>query len=64
MAHGDSLQEVKVDFCRNITLAGLQAVREKRPSIRLSAERSANMIPDRKPEGTVPLRVALQKLLS
>lgn len=64
VAHGDSLQEVKVDFCRNITVAGLQAVREKRPSIQLSAERSAYMIPDREPEGTVPLRIALQKLLS
>lgn len=63
VAHGDSLEEVKVDFCRNITQAGLQAVREKRPSIQLSAERSADMIPDRKPEGMVPLRSALQKLL-
>lgn len=62
-AHGDSLEEVKVDFCRNITQAGLQAVREKRPNIQLSAERSADMIPDSKPEEKVPLRRTLQKLL-
>lgn len=62
-AHGDGLEEVKVDFCRNITQAGLQAVREKRPRIRLSAERSADMIPDSKPEERVPVRRTLQKLL-
>lgn len=63
VAHGDSLEEVQVDFCRNITQAGLQAVREKRPGIQLSAERSADMFPDRKPEEMVPLRSALQKVL-
>lgn len=63
VAHGDSLEEVKVDFCRNVTQAGLQAVREKRPGIQLSAERSADMIPDRKPEEMVPLKSALQKVL-
>lgn len=62
VAHGNSLEEVKVDFCRNITQAGLQAVREKRPGIRLSAERSADMIPDRKPEAVVPTSV-LQRVL-
>lgn len=62
-AHGDSLEEVKVDFCRNITQAGLQAVRGKRPGIRLSAERSADMIPDSKPEQRVALRRTLQKVL-
>lgn len=63
VAHGSSLEEVKVDFCRNITQAGLQAVGEKRPGIRLSAERSADMIPDSKPEETLPLRRTLQKVL-
>ncbi|XP_058502147.1 F-box and leucine-rich protein 22 [Solea solea] len=62
-AHGDSLEEVKVDFCRNITKAGLQAVREKRPGLQLSAERSAELIPDSKPEKKVPLRRTLQKVL-
>uniref|UniRef100_A0AAQ6IVR4 F-box domain-containing protein n=2 Tax=Anabas testudineus TaxID=64144 RepID=A0AAQ6IVR4_ANATE len=63
VAHGDSLEEVKVDFCRNITQAGLQAVRSKRPDIRLSAERSADMIPDSKPDERVMLRRTLQKVL-
>ncbi|KAI3371294.1 hypothetical protein L3Q82_023911, partial [Scortum barcoo] len=62
-AHGDSLEEVKVDFCRNITQAGLQAVRERRPGIQLSAEKSADMIPDSKPEEKVTPRRALQKVL-
>ena len=62
-AHGDGLEEVRVDFCRNITQTGLQAVREKRPGIQLSAERSADMIPDSKPEERVPLRRTLQKVL-
>ncbi|XP_045893254.1 F-box and leucine-rich protein 22 [Micropterus dolomieu] len=63
VAHGDSLEEVTVDFCRNITQAGLLAVREKRPGIQLSAERSADMIPDSKPEERVVLRRTLQKVL-
>jgi len=63
VAHGDRLEEVTVDFCRNITQAGLQAVRKMRPGIQLSAERSADMIPDSKPEERVPLRRALQKVL-
>nr|XP_057931054.1 F-box and leucine-rich protein 22 [Doryrhamphus excisus] len=63
VAHGASLEEVSVDFCRNITPEGLRAVQEKRPSIRLRAERSAGMIPDSKPEEKVPLRRTLQKLL-
>lgn len=62
-AHGGSLEEVKVDFCRNITQAGLQAVREKRPGVQLSSERSADLIPDSRPEEKVPLRRTLQKLL-
>nr|XP_019934270.1 PREDICTED: F-box and leucine-rich protein 22 [Paralichthys olivaceus] len=63
VAHGDGLEEVKVDFCRNITQAGLQAVRERRPGLQLTAERSADMIPDSKPEEKVPLRRTLQKVL-
>ncbi|KAK2842301.1 hypothetical protein Q5P01_012501 [Channa striata] len=63
VAHGDSLAELKVDFCRNVTQAGLQAVAEKRPDIQLSAERSAGMIPDSKPERRVPLRRVLHKVL-
>ncbi|XP_044213184.1 F-box and leucine-rich protein 22 [Thunnus albacares] len=63
VAHGVSLVEVRVDFCRNITQAGLQAVREKRPSIWLGAERSAGMIPDSRPEEDVTLKSTLQKLL-
>ncbi|XP_061630469.1 F-box and leucine-rich protein 22 [Phyllopteryx taeniolatus] len=63
VADGSSLEEVKVDFCRNITQEGLKAVREKRPELRLSAERSASMIPDSNPEEKVPLTRNLQKLL-
>ncbi|XP_031138630.1 F-box and leucine-rich protein 22 isoform X2 [Sander lucioperca] len=62
-AHGHSLEEVKVDFCRNITQSGLQAVGVKRPGIQLSADRSADMIPDSKPDERVPLRRTLQKVL-
>lgn len=61
--HGHSLQRVTVDFCRNVTQTGLQAVRERRPDIQLSAVRSAEMIPDRKPEALAPVRSALQKAL-
>ncbi|XP_061677534.1 F-box and leucine-rich protein 22 [Syngnathoides biaculeatus] len=63
VADGTSLEEVRVDFCRNITEEGLKAVREKRPKLRLSAERSASMIPDSKPEEKVALRTNWQKLL-
>ncbi|KAM3609079.1 uncharacterized protein V6R79_009459 [Siganus canaliculatus] len=62
-AHGASLEQVKVDFCRNISQDGLQEVRARRPRIRLSAVRSAEMIPDSKPEERVPLKRTLQKLL-
>lgn len=61
--HGHSLQRVTVDFCRNVTRAGLQAVRERRPDVQLSAVRSAEMIPDRKPEAVAPVRSVLQKVL-
>ena len=63
VAHGASLVEVKVDFCRNVTQAGLQVIRERRPSIKLSAERSAGMIPDSKPDERLQLRRVLQKVL-
>lgn len=63
VVHGDSLEEVRVDFCRNISQEGLRAVMERRPSVQLRADRSAEMIPDRKPEVMVTLRSALQKLL-
>lgn len=62
-AHGGSLEEVKVDFCRNITQAGLRRCQEARPLLRLSAERSAEMIPDSTPEEKVAVRRTLQKLL-
>ncbi|XP_029952758.1 F-box and leucine-rich protein 22 [Salarias fasciatus] len=62
-AHGHSLEVVRVDFCRNITQTGLQSCREMRPALRLSAEKSADMIPDSKPEERLPLRRALQKVL-
>ncbi|KAG5848784.1 F-box and leucine-rich protein 22 isoform X1 [Anguilla anguilla] len=64
VAHGDSLAAVQVDFCRNVTQSGLQVVRAGRPGVRLSAERSAGMIPDGRPqEKPQPLRRALQKVL-
>ncbi|XP_026859119.2 F-box and leucine-rich protein 22 [Electrophorus electricus] len=63
LAHGSALQELRVDFCRNITQAGLQAIRERRPGLRLSAERSAGMIPDSQPERRLHSRRALQKVL-
>lgn len=61
--HGDSLTEVRVDFCRNVTQAGLQEVRDKRPEVHLSALHSADMIPDSKPEEKTQIRRALQKFL-
>ncbi|XP_023998238.1 F-box and leucine-rich protein 22 [Salvelinus sp. IW2-2015] len=64
--HGAGLHQVTVDFCRNVTQAGLETVRERRPDIRLTAERSAGMIPDSKPDKRtqLPLRRRLmQKVL-
>ncbi|XP_070619034.1 F-box and leucine-rich protein 22 [Erythrolamprus reginae] len=49
--HAGSLETLHVDFCRNVTAAGLQRVQEMRPSLTLSAERSASMIPDKRPDG-------------
>lgn len=61
--HGASLRTLHVDFCRNITQAGLERVREKCPSVMLRAERSANMIPDSKPEKKVILEKASRRLV-
>lgn len=63
VAHGRSLVDLRVDFCRNVTRAGLQAVRDGRPGLRLSAERSAGMIPDSRPQEKPQLRRALPKVL-
>ncbi|XP_032088575.1 F-box and leucine-rich protein 22 [Thamnophis elegans] len=49
--HADSLKTLHVDFCRNITAAGVQRIRKMRPSLTLRAERSADMIPDKRPGG-------------
>ncbi|KAM6303506.1 F-box and leucine-rich protein 22 isoform 1-T1 [Podargus strigoides] len=48
--HGAALRRLHVDFCRNVTGPGLQRVRERCPWVTLRAERSAQMIPDIKPE--------------
>ncbi|XP_009581109.1 PREDICTED: F-box and leucine-rich protein 22 [Fulmarus glacialis] len=61
--YGGSLQRLHVDFCRNITQTGLERVREKCPSVMLRAERSANMIPDNKPEKKLMLEKASRKLV-
>lgn len=58
---GANLEEVRVDFCRNISQSGLQQVRESRPKLRLRAERSAGMIPDIRPEDSI--KRTLQKVL-
>ncbi|XP_067829346.1 F-box and leucine-rich protein 22 [Heptranchias perlo] len=44
--YGSSLSTLHVDFCRNITQEGLGLIQRKCPSLSLSAERSAGMIPD------------------
>lgn len=63
VTHGGSLQEVRVDFCRNVTHTGLQTCREKRPTVRLVADRSAGMIPDIDPKEKLCIRRTLQKVL-
>ncbi|KAJ7311302.1 hypothetical protein JRQ81_006918 [Phrynocephalus forsythii] len=60
--YGEALQTLHVDFCRNITQAGLQRLRKKRPFITLRAERSADMIPDKRP-GSWASERAFKKLL-
>ncbi|XP_028824228.1 F-box and leucine-rich protein 22-like [Denticeps clupeoides] len=63
VTHGHGLAEVRLDFCRNVSQAGLQVARERRPELRLSADRSAGMIPDSLPDEKVPIRRAMQKVL-
>uniref|UniRef100_A0A8C6SN93 F-box and leucine-rich repeat protein 22 n=1 Tax=Neogobius melanostomus TaxID=47308 RepID=A0A8C6SN93_9GOBI len=63
VTYGSSLQEVRVDFCRNVSQSGLQRVRESRPELSLRAERSARMIPDSLPEERENIRKTLQKVL-
>lgn len=52
-AHGRALQTLHVDFCRNVSAAGLLRLRAACPNLRLSAERSAAMIPDQPPRARV-----------
>ncbi|NXR27884.1 FXL22 protein, partial [Cinclus mexicanus] len=61
--HGASLRTLHVDFCRNITQAGLDRVRAKCPSVMLRADRSANMIPDSKPQKKLMLEKESRKLV-
>ncbi|MBN3272906.1 FXL22 protein, partial [Polyodon spathula] len=63
VSHGRSLQAVQVDFCRNVTQDGLRLVRERRPSLELTAERSGGMTPDSKQAQKLQLGGTLQKLL-
>ncbi|XP_069480494.1 F-box and leucine-rich protein 22 [Ambystoma mexicanum] len=62
-AFGRSVRTLHLDFCRNISQAGLKDVQNKRPSVTLRAERSADMIPDNKPENRLALERTLRKLL-
>uniref|UniRef100_A0A670KEN8 F-box and leucine rich repeat protein 22 n=2 Tax=Podarcis muralis TaxID=64176 RepID=A0A670KEN8_PODMU len=61
--YATALEILHVDFCRNITEAGLQQVRKNRPLLSLKAERSADMIPDKKPGSNLPAERAFKKLL-
>ncbi|XP_007905979.1 F-box and leucine-rich protein 22 [Callorhinchus milii] len=61
--HGRNLRTLHVDFCRNITQVGLQTIREKCRSVFVSAERSAGMIPDNKPDETDWLGRGMKKRL-
>ncbi|KAJ8417632.1 hypothetical protein AAFF_G00224750 [Aldrovandia affinis] len=63
VTQGRSLTTVRVDFCRNVTRDGLRAIREGLPGVRLSAERSAGMIPDSRPQEKPQQRRALRKVL-
>ncbi|XP_029430797.1 F-box and leucine-rich protein 22-like [Rhinatrema bivittatum] len=62
-AHGCALRTLHVDFCRNISQEGLKKVKEKCSSINLKAERSADMIPDSKPDVKFTSERTLRKLL-
>ncbi|NWR89455.1 FXL22 protein, partial [Furnarius figulus] len=59
--HGRSLHTLHVDFCRNITHAAIEALRAQCPWVRLRAERSANMIPDSRPQKKAVLEKASRK---
>ncbi|XP_025894444.1 F-box and leucine-rich protein 22 [Nothoprocta perdicaria] len=59
--HGRALRTLRLDFCRNVTRSSLQGLRERRPAVALSAERSANMIPDSKPGKRFLLEKAARK---
>ncbi|KAK7891519.1 hypothetical protein WMY93_023482 [Mugilogobius chulae] len=63
VTHGSNLEEVRMDFCRNISQSGLQRVGQRRPELRVRAERSAGMIPDSRPEEREDIRRTLQKIL-
>ncbi|KAG8576363.1 hypothetical protein GDO81_009837 [Engystomops pustulosus] len=50
------LHTLHVNFCRNITQKGLSLVRQGCPGIILQADRSADMIADRKPNDIISLQ--------
>ncbi|XP_073435489.1 F-box and leucine-rich protein 22 [Dendrobates tinctorius] len=50
------LHTLHVNFCRNITKEGLSVVRKGCPGIILQADRSADMIADRKPDEIVSIQ--------
>ncbi|XP_043933679.1 F-box and leucine-rich protein 22 [Protopterus annectens] len=58
-----NLNTLQIDFCRNVSHEGLKLVKEKMPSLILHAERSAEMIPDSKPDEKVQLARLWQKAL-
>lgn len=62
-AHGRALQTLHVDFCRNVSAAGLRRLRAACPRLTLRAEHSAAMIPDQLPRGLRSPGAALRKQL-
>ncbi|XP_049645650.1 F-box and leucine-rich protein 22 [Suncus etruscus] len=50
-ARGAALLTLHVDFCRNVSAAGLGRLRHACPHLRLRADHSAALIPDRPPAG-------------
>lgn len=62
-AHGRALQTLHVDFCRNVSAAGLRRLRAACPRLALRAEHSAAMIPDQPPRGPPAPGLALRKRL-
>lgn len=61
--HGRALETLHVDFCRNVSAAGLRRLRAACPCLALHAEHSAAMIPDQLPRGLPAPGLALRKLL-